>query len=322
MFLQPSKESDALNQYTSNQLLSVLDHLLQRAIHPLFLTSNVVSDYLAELLPLVITDARRKVSSLPKDIFYIRAFNALTAKDEDVRWLAFISLQIERNQLFDLLYRTMDMCSNYCRNQVYHLTRNRRLRQNAKLEQMLRAKPQYFYAALQESKYWLKLAVKHKNLIQEKYLRHAYKEAYREAKSPTRQISFEDLFGNYCLAISKSVDKTDANQGTLTTVVNFWFKNSNINPEHSHQLGLAYSIPTSKRRSLQKSNWMDGGVPVQNWSSSIEEAEEIASHETQPLMTRNTDILRYLPEAKWQGILYGVAFPLSEEEKALLAATL
>ena len=52
---------------SSYQIAGILDRLLFQSIEPLARSSNILGYWISELLPLIISDSRRKVSRLPRD---------------------------------------------------------------------------------------------------------------------------------------------------------------------------------------------------------------------------------------------------------------
>ena len=103
--------------------------------------------------------------------------------------------------------------------------------------------------------YWTEKALTFKHQIIEKYMRlvmleaHAYATHHKQ-NNPHIRIDLDEVAQNFILAVSKAIDKCNANKGTLTSYVQMWLKDARNTVHFQHSYGFAYSIPTNKRREI------------------------------------------------------------------------
>ena len=245
------------HNYTSYQLLSVLDKLLLRSIRPIINTTDYVDRVLANVVAWAAVNPRRKVTSLPKPTFntYVMAYLASDKPEQKAKILG--RMRLERNVLFFIASRFNKMTHSL-----------NAARPSPSLSNALAVThPARVYFASRDSQFWCEQASVFKAQIMEKYMRLAMVEAqmfYRQQKTNNPHLKFDldELGQNFMLAVSKAVDKCDAQQGTLTTYVQNWIKDAKGNPSLRGEYGIAYTIPAAHRRTLaQTKDGTSGGKP-------------------------------------------------------------
>ena len=297
--------SDTLQENLSSyQIATVLDGLLMEALKPLAEHTNVIQHWLVEMLPLAVSDGRRKISKLPIDQVISLIFTAVLTTDP-VKLLDIVKqLKLERNQIFHLIHAVEDIGKDYHRDIVKVLKskgsrRARYLRKITAVEDRLGSSRTYCLPTLNTCSYWNTQALNFKRRVAEKYYKLAMKKAVEAEYSTGLSISLEDLYNNYVLAIYRAIDKFDSNHGMLASYIQFWFKNASSNPEFDHETNVAFSIPASKRRQLQKSGWINRkGSALMNLSYPIDEQvieKQIVFQDSDDLMNILVDCGKTLP---------------------------
>jgi hypothetical protein len=135
------------------------------------------------------------------------------------------------------------------------------------------SQPSRLYFASRDCQFWYEQASDFKGQIMEKYMRMAMVEAqmfYKQQRQDNPHLKFEldELGQNFMLAVSKAVDKCDAQRGTLTTYVQNWIKDAKGNSSLRGEYGIAYTIPAAQRRSMAAKS--DGKPHSVNISVSID----------------------------------------------------
>ena len=263
---------------SSYQIADILDNLLFEALRPLVEHTQIVSHWLAEMLPLIISDGRRRVSTLPQDKLINLVFIAIMTTDP-VRQLALIQqMRLERNQIFYLVGRVQEISNSYLADMLIVLqtsSQTRRTRYTARLqvvEETLGTTRDHWHQALLTCAYWLDLALAFKRMIAEKYYKLAFKKAVEAEYTTGLDVSVADLYNNYILAIYRAIDKYDSSRGMLASYIGLWFKNASSNPDFDHEVNIAFVIPASQRRIFQKQNWTDRkGSAIMNFANPIDD---------------------------------------------------
>lgn len=236
------------HNYTSFQLLSVLDQLLWKSMWPILRTTDYFDRVLANVIGWSATNPRRKLSSLPKDRFNTYAAAYLVADTPKVKLRILKKMRIERNILFYVVARFLEVMRDV---------------PPAKPSQKVVNALAVFdheglWFAARESDYWHQQAIAFKGMIMEKYMRFVMMEAQQFHKqqrqhNPHLNFDLDDIAQNFILAVNKAIDKCDAQQGTLTSYIQNWIKDAKGNPQLRGEYGIAYTIPASQRRAVAQS---------------------------------------------------------------------
>lgn len=233
------------HNYTSYQLLSVLDSLLWKSLWPIIESTEFFDRILANVLGWGATNPRRKLSSLPKERFNTYVVAYLAADDPKLKLRILKRMRIERNILFFTVSRFLMLAKDAPAT-----------RPSPELTYKLAiVRPNKFWFSMRETLYWSKHAVDFKGMILEKYMRLVMVEAstffrQQQMHNPHLVFDIEDMAQNFMLAVNRAVDKCDAHQGTLTAYVQTWLRDAKSNPNSRGEYGVAYTIPASQRRRL------------------------------------------------------------------------
>lgn len=235
------------HNYTSYQLLSVLDKLIWKAMWPILNTTNYFDRVLATVVAWSATNPRRKVSSLPRERFNTYAMAYLASDDPKLKMRILRRMRLERNIPLFVINRFMSLTKEHgVEKPKPELVNALSVTDHTNL-----------WFAVRECDYWWKHAIEFKGMILEKYMRFVMMEAqlfYKQQKTnnPTLNFDLDDIAQNFILAVNKAVDKCDAQQGTLTSYIQNWIKDAKGNPQLRGEYGIAYTIPASQRRSMAK----------------------------------------------------------------------
>lgn len=320
--IQDNKQlQDNLSSY---QIATVLDTLLFEALRPLAHHTRVIQHWLAEMLPLAVSDGRRKLSrTQTRDQFVTSCYIAINTTDPDQLMETVDKLKIERNQIFHLVIKVQEICNTYLDDMMIvaqtksHTKRTFHRNRMQKVEDLLQTDRNHWHQALLTMNWWIDLAFNFKQMVAEKYYRLAYKKAL-EAEHGTRlSISLADLYNNYILAIYRAIDKYDSDNGMLASYVQMWFKNASSNPDYDHEINIAFTIPASQRRLLQRQNWTNRkGQAIMNIANPIDEQileTEAGTIQTNELAEQLSDLGQKLDLDLFM-LLNNIPYRLTEEE--------
>lgn len=240
--------------YSSPQIIKTLDNLLFNALQPLMLNSDFVDYVLVELLPHVFLNQRRKFSNVLFQELRDNLFSVVMIEDRVEKIKLLRKQNLERSVFFALLVAVEKQAL------LYLAETNKQLNAMAKGKpveriQLKQMQSEFFvhkdmYQTSQSVIFWLKQAFRFKQMIVEKYTRHAIVEANKMVASTNLQIDPDDLSKDLILAIHKAIDKYDSEKGPLTSYVNTWFMEAKTNYRNAHEYGVAYNMPTGKRKKM------------------------------------------------------------------------
>jgi hypothetical protein len=237
------------HNYTSFQLLSVLDQLLWKAMWPIIKSTDYFDRILANVMGWSAVNPRRKLSSLPKERFNTYVLAYLAADDPATKLRILKKMRIERNVLFYVIGRVRDL----------YAAQKPATRPTSEITNALSIfDPKGMWFSVRESDYWYTHALEFKGMIIEKYMRFVMMEAQQfhaqqKRDNPHLDFDLDDLAQNFILAVNKAIDKCDAQQGTLTSYIQNWLKDAKGNPAMRGEYGLAFTIPASQRRAIANS---------------------------------------------------------------------
>lgn len=223
--------------YTSSQLLSVLDNALFYAVEAIIRNTNWMNLVLSNVITWYSENARRKISSMAtKDEVYGTLISVILSTDPDYKIEKLKELQLERSLWFKSVRMFTINCPEYTTS--FHSF------------QFLKLEEGSLYVARRDALYWLGVAEKMKRQIMEKYMRFVGKQAvYAKRKHP--DIDLDDTVQNFTIALSQAIDKCSSDRGTLTSYINQWFMSAQTR-SRGEEYGTAYSVPDSVRKEFFK----------------------------------------------------------------------
>lgn len=220
-------EETIKDNFTSSQIATTLDDLIFRAISPLITQTVYVDRVLASLLSWLGAPKRRYISHLPKAtlIRYIIIFLASTDQKERVD--LYQKMRFERGLHFSILNHFLVVSEGYMKNVVTDLKSPlcKKLVSNTNSIVTQLGVTGDLWVVHQEASAWFKYAVEFRNLVIEKYMRHAVNHAvfiYQRFN----YMDKDDLIQNLLLSVNRAINKYDSSKGTLTTYINLWFKDT------------------------------------------------------------------------------------------------
>jgi hypothetical protein len=279
------------HNYTSYQLLTVLDKLLWKALWPIVCNTEFIDRVLANVLGWSSSNPRRKLSSLPKERFTTYVVAYLAADDPRTKFRVLKRMRLERNILFHVLDRFNRLCDSYPRTTTPP---------PSIINSVRATQPNRLWFASRESCYWHQQASDFKSMIVEKYMRFVMMEAqsfYQQQRQHNPHLTFDldDIAQNFILTVSKAIDKCDAQQGTLTSYIQNWIKDAKGNPSLRGEYGIAYTIPASQRRSIALSEKdKTVNISISLACEDLNELESVSNTEQEYERQQLTDTIRLL----------------------------
>jgi len=243
--------------YTSSQLLQVLDRLLEQAIVPIIENTTFMDRIVSVIIGWYTDNPCRKISSIGREKTFSLLFLYLAAKTVRAKKRILRQLRLERNILISTITLFLEHVRPYRDLMIRKIKtkdpfRRASLQQNLDdIEKQVGAVSEV-YPMCETVTYWLAEAMRFKNMILEKYMRHIVNRAHAFQSQSGSRVDIEDLIQNFVLAASKAIDKADAGQGTLTTYINHWLKNASHNSINGHEYGVAYVIPQSVKSKIAR----------------------------------------------------------------------
>lgn len=318
---------------SSSQIASTLDELILRALSPL-VGFNLLETVLVEILPFTATNARRKFSALSQNDFVDKLFSVIVVDNKKQKLQLLREIRMERTLYFTTLSMFEErtkflpkLMTEYIGLNLKHIRAvSDSYKKLMDIADAVNVPLGKLYQVRQESIYWYSLAVQFKQMISEKFVRLAYVEAQKAAKSTGLDVNVSDLFRDLMISSSKAIDKYDSTKGPLTSYVMWWFMDAKTQHNNSHEYGIAYRVPVAQRRRL-----LEGGAAMNNLVVELSDnlTSELVDDDASVLdsLIKAQDaltiqaIVAKLPEARFSNLLDGFHYPLTSADKALLAAT-
>lgn len=247
--------------WTSSQLLSVLDDLLMYAVESVVRNTDWMDSVVASVITWYTDNTRRKIASNTKYDPIDALLSFMVASDVDYKMDILRKMGLERGLWFKALRTFLNTCpkeTSEIHNAIYLVKPGRSL-------QVVRRDVQI----------WYDLAVDMKSMIMEKYMRHVGNHAlYLKRKNPA--ISLDDAVQNLFISLGTAIDKCSSDKGTLTTYVNQWFMSAQSKSRHQ-EYGLAYTVPDNVRQQFYDGRPSNMYVPLDDLYASGDFDEESSS---------------------------------------------
>lgn len=208
---------------TTPQYLKSLDNLLGNAVAPLILHTDVVSDFLANLLGWQERNRKRKASFLDPDSFRLRAVIWLCTPSITERIATFPKLCLDRGAVIEMCSDFLTQAQPYldaCN--THDINDANAFATKAMYESTYRA-GRSLIMVVREVAVWLDRATDFRAQILEKYIRLALTKAQYDYTHTFRlRVPLDDLVQSYVFAAGRAIDKCDPAQGVLTNHVTNW----------------------------------------------------------------------------------------------------
>lgn len=225
------------HNYTSNQLLTVLDTALFYAVEAIVRNTNWFDVVLTSVINWYSENTRRKISStVQKEDVFSKLISIILSSDPEYKMAQLKKLSLERSLWFKACKVFVNLCPETTNS--YHDFQFMKLANGS------------LYVARRDAQYWLNVASKMKSQIMEKYMRKVGKQAmYSKKKNP--DIDLEDAVQNLTVSLSQAIDKCSSDRGTLTTYIDQWFMSAQTK-SRGEEYGTAYTIPDTVRKEFYK----------------------------------------------------------------------
>ncbi len=244
---------------TGDNIQSVLDNLLYRALEPFVFRCSIFDTQLVYILSRITQNKKRKLCSLDREQAMSNICKALVTQDLSYKLGCLSSVKIERNLTHRFIHKFLTEATKYKENyQCYLSTKDSK--EKKRLEQKLKTFASFIGCddfhqipvILGQAEDFLYLYYKYRNSVVGHYVRMAYKfsKSYRESK--TNYLDSKDVVQNFLYAIAKAIDKYDSSKGALTSYVNYWILNAQTCNSSSAEYGIAYTLPHSKKKKISE----------------------------------------------------------------------
>ena len=239
---------------SSLQIVKTLDELLFNAVKPLMRNTDFMDYTLVELLPYLFLNRRRRFSNVPHGELCDNIFSVIMIQNREdkiallqkqglersVYFAALVKFETEALKYFEAVNQQL---ANMHNSLPYVVDVGQKLRKNFFIHGNE-------YQTARSVAFWLKHSYRFKQMIVEKYIRRAFTEARKMASQTNLQIDVDDLFRNLILSVHKAIDKYDIKKGPLASYVAYWFLEAKKSYRNAHEYGVAYNMPTGKRKKL------------------------------------------------------------------------
>jgi len=253
--------TEILNKnYTSSQLLGVLDDLIFRALDPIIETTDFLDRLLAVLLISVTKTSKRKYAFIERTKLAELLVQYLITNDVKKKKNYIRRMRFERNIYFALINTFLQYGKEYHSLLIKDSKTLKATDELHKLQMRLSVHGDV-WTAVQEVEVWHSQALSLRNQIVQKYMRHTVNIASGLIKKYGNYILEEDLLQNLLLGVTRGIEKCDPKRGTLTSCINLWIRDAAS--RGTHRKGYKENISISD---------MD--------ESTIEKVEEVASNES------------------------------------------
>lgn len=309
------------DNYSSHQLLSTLDQLLLNACLPIIDRTRFFDRHLGIISGWYASAARRKLASLPsKERFTALTSAFIISNSTEERIAAWKALKLERTLVFWLLNNWQETMSewtdavdakDYDKKQV--IERRACFIVHSSIFQIK-----------QHVDFWLTKATEFKQMLVEKYMRYVMVEVvnfskYQKQHNPHMQFDLDEVAQDFCLAVSKAIDKCDTEKGTLTSYVQKWLQDARTNRS---EYGTAFSLPSNQRRAIAQGLSFTNNLSVSLDSEQVLELAGSTNIEQEYIDAATVNRVRHLAKSADPlgigRISLKITEVLSEEELRLL----
>ncbi len=263
--------------YSSQQLIQVLDDLIIRTITPIIETTNYVDQVISNLITWYSENSRRKISIIPKDKLLLLFMMYLATDDPRLKLRVLKRCRLERSIFFTIIDNWLSIVKGYPA-LTEELTKKKSKLIFNQIKQ-IESKVAYtgkndLYSAIPTVSFWYKQSLDFKNQILQKYMRLVVKNSQAYYAYSSNLIELDDLTQNLIMAVSKAIDKYDVSKGVLTSYIKNWLMNAK-GASTGQEYGVAYNIPQVQRKA-----YFTKDSPVSNIGVSLEDDEALNVEDT------------------------------------------
>jgi len=243
---------------TGGQIEELLDSLMIQALAPIIHGCCAFDLQISYLLSNITVNKKRKLSSLPREEAINLMCRYLMTSNPDTKISLLSMMKIERGFLYNFAVNFLKETEGYVelyQRYIVEIDEIKYSELDSKLkviETSVGGNRNSIFSAINSCKDYLQLAYIFRNNIVMNYLKHSYSQACAFVSMKGKNFDLEDVYQNFLTSISKAIDKYDSSKGALTSYINFWILNAQTtsNSSHGHEYGVAYSIPTVKKKEM------------------------------------------------------------------------
>ena len=310
---------------TGGQIQRILDYLLYKALNPLVIHCIIVDNTLPQILINIISDRRRKISTLPFEVAVEKisvAINSLSS-DRKKAFTIISELRIERNVWSSLIHKFLEY-RTYYQGLLIDQTSEDKVRAK-ELEDAVGCKSNLF-SIFNHVDTFFKYYSTFKSMIISQYIYKSHQYAHK-VDNGEQEISHEDLTQSLLLSVSKGIDKYDSDSGALSSYLGYWMLNTSTSMSSSFtNTALAFDVPTSYRQKIAKRKTIDTNFAESLSLLDIDQAANSVPHlEDTYIETDATNrVLQLIKAADLNGV-YRLSNSITEffsrEEQILMGLT-
>jgi len=265
------------NEVTTQQIESILDFLIGKAIVAIMRSSNFMDLIVASALAWKTENPRRKISHIERNevtalLFHYTCLSSIEKKQEVLK-----RLHLERSFLLFACSLYIESMEQYIKDsnalvklKESHKNSSAVAFRKKQLEAAFKLTPEA-YNKFYEVKTWYDQAIQFRTMIFSRYLKLVIKESIKHYKLSKQTLDYNDLIQNLIVAVYKAIDKFDSTKGTITSYIQQWIMDAKL--QKSHEYGIAYYIPDSKKRAIAA-----GNSSINNIYVPLEDIEKTEPH--------------------------------------------
>lgn len=261
------KEQIASNP-SSNQLIETLNDLMFEFLQKVIVNTDYVEYAAAELAVHIFTNARRKFSAVNPSELKDALFSFIVCRNKQEKIKILRDLRLERTIYFKIIEDFENLSKRYI-DECEVVLKGGSDETLRAIEKEACSINKNFYSVCTGTQFWCKRIYLFRNMIIEKYIRFARVEANKAAANTGLNISKDDLQRALTESIFTAINKYDPTQGTLTRYIQWWFLDAKTNQD-THEEGVAYTIPSQKRRQLLQSGTVNIAAPIDQNTEKIQ----------------------------------------------------
>lgn len=223
--------------------MRILDGLLYYGMEAIITTTRFLDTHIVSVLAELTASKRRKLFNAHTDTHVPLLQGILMSEDPQFQLRAYMELRADRKITRGILSQFVTATEGYAgwdpvrRVELEHQL----LRPDCGVDSLFGC-----VMAVQEA---LTHAEAFRNMLLVEYYNLCRLEAGR-LRRKSQHISERDLVHNLCHGVSVALDKYNHDNGALTPYVRLWLRFASQSPNHSHEVGLAYDVPWSRRVAL------------------------------------------------------------------------
>lgn len=253
---------------TGDQIVSIMEDLILKAIGPLACQTNYIHGCLIDALKPAMTDHRRKLCTaydthedMAEAIF--RACASAIGSDE-VRIAALADLHLDRT-VWARIFNAVETVFG-----PYRDLETRALKGDSTAEPdisrihkaIFANRPGSLGSAIAAYQEYESIYREFCGLIIDKYRRYIHMAASRHIHTTAREIARDDLIHNLTLGLGEALRKYNPTKGAMQTYVLQWMTHAITSPDFSHTVSEAYGVTGAERRKISEEHAAGIGTTV------------------------------------------------------------